>query len=118
VAEQTGTEPAHRHAVARPRSSRQAPRVVIDLDLCKSCGICQRLCPSNVLDKDRKGRPAVARAEDCTACRFCEQHCPDFAIEVFQAGGAADRRAADRAAGENAAADEESAVTTSSKGGD
>jgi 2-oxoglutarate ferredoxin oxidoreductase subunit delta len=92
--EQTGTGPAHKHAVARPRSSRQAPRIVIDVDLCKSCGICQQLCPVNVFDKDRKGRPTVARVDDCTACRFCEQHCPDFAIEVFQAGGERERKAA------------------------
>jgi 2-oxoglutarate ferredoxin oxidoreductase subunit delta len=71
-----------------------APRIVIDIDLCKSCGICQQLCPVNVFDKDRKGRPTMARADDCTACRFCEQHCPDFAIEVFQSGGTRERTAA------------------------
>jgi 2-oxoglutarate ferredoxin oxidoreductase subunit delta len=98
MADQTGTHPVQRRAVARPRSSRQAPRIVIDLELCKSCGICQRLCPANVFDKDRKGRPAVTRAEDCTACRFCEQHCPDFAIEVFQAGGERERKSAAGAA--------------------
>ena len=94
MADQTGTEHTHRRAVARPRSSRQAPRIVIDLDLCKSCGICRQLCPASVFDKDRKGRPTVARAGDCTACRFCEQHCPDFAIEVFQAGGERGRKSA------------------------
>ena len=92
MSDQTGTEAAQRRAVARPRSLRQPPRVVVDLELCKSCGICLRLCPVNVFDKDRKGRPTVARAEDCTACRFCEQHCPDFAIEVFQAGGERERK--------------------------
>ena len=92
--EQTGTGALRKHAVARPRSSRVAPRIVIDIDLCKSCGICQQLCPVNVFDKDRKGRPTVTRADDCTACRFCEQHCPDFAIEVFQSGGQRERKAA------------------------
>jgi 2-oxoglutarate ferredoxin oxidoreductase subunit delta len=99
--DQTGTEHAHRRAVARPRSTRQAPRVVIDLDLCKSCGICQQLCSVNVFDRDRKGRPTVARADDCTTCRFCEQHCPDFAIEVFQAGGERERKGATGATKEN-----------------
>jgi 2-oxoglutarate ferredoxin oxidoreductase subunit delta len=102
--EQNGTAPKRKHAVARPRSSRQAPRIVIDVDLCKSCGICHQLCPANVLDKDRKGRPTVARAEDCTVCRFCEQHCPDFAIEVFQAGGERERKAAAGAREASAAA--------------
>ena len=92
--EQTGTGAVRKHAVARPRSLRQAPRIVVDVDLCKSCGICVQLCPVNVFDKDRKGRPTVARADDCTACRLCEQHCPDFAIEVFQSGGQRERKAA------------------------
>jgi 2-oxoglutarate ferredoxin oxidoreductase subunit delta len=105
--EQTGTEPAPKHAIARPRSSRVAPRVVIDVDLCKSCGICVQLCPVNVFDTDRKGRPAIARADDCTACRFCEQHCPDFALEVFQSGGQRERKAA--AAKSDAAPHEEGA---------
>jgi 2-oxoglutarate ferredoxin oxidoreductase subunit delta len=102
--EQNATEPKRKHAVARPRSSRQAPRIVVDIDLCKSCGICRQLCPANVFDKDRKGRPTVARAEECTTCRFCEQHCPDFAIEVFQAGGERERKAAAGARHEGAAA--------------
>ena len=61
--------------------------MVVDLELCKSCGICRALCPAAVFDVDRKGRPAVARVDDCTACRLCERHCPDFAIEVFQQSG-------------------------------
>jgi 2-oxoglutarate ferredoxin oxidoreductase subunit delta len=63
----------------------------VDLELCKSCGICRALCPASVFDVDRKGRPEVARVKECTACRLCERHCPDFAIEVFQqAASAAD----------------------------
>jgi 2-oxoglutarate ferredoxin oxidoreductase subunit delta len=106
MTDRPNTGQARRRAVARPRSSRQAARVVIDVDLCKSCDICRRLCPQDVFDRDRKGRPVPARLEDCTACRLCEQHCPDFAIEVFQSGGtqeATEGEAAGNAAGPAAA---------------
>jgi 2-oxoglutarate ferredoxin oxidoreductase subunit delta len=56
--------------------------VVVDLELCKACGICIALCPTKVFDADDGGRAVAARLEDCTVCRLCEWHCPDFAIEV------------------------------------
>jgi 2-oxoglutarate ferredoxin oxidoreductase subunit delta len=68
-------------------------RVVVDLTLCKACGICVSLCPRQVFDEDDEGRPVVARIGDCTACRLCEWHCPDLAIEVI-AGRAADESGA------------------------
>jgi len=72
----------------RPRGasspSRKKPPAAIDVDLelCKSCGICAALCPSEVFDRDDLGQPVVARLGDCTSCSFCERHCPDFAIEI------------------------------------
>jgi 2-oxoglutarate ferredoxin oxidoreductase subunit delta len=68
-------------AAERPRP---APRIDVDDELCKACGICIELCPQKVFDADGQGRPQVARLEDCTRCRFCEQHCPDFALEVLE----------------------------------
>jgi 2-oxoglutarate ferredoxin oxidoreductase subunit delta len=56
--------------------------VVLDLDLCKACGICIELCPDKVFDRDKLGYPVIARADDCSQCLLCELHCPDFAIEV------------------------------------
>ena len=58
------------------------PKVAVDLDLCKACGICIKLCPEGVFDTDEQLCPVVARPDDCTACLLCELHCPDFAIEV------------------------------------
>jgi 2-oxoglutarate ferredoxin oxidoreductase subunit delta len=57
-------------------------KVAVDLDLCKTCGICVKLCPEGVFDADEQLFPVVARPDDCTACLLCELHCPDFAIEV------------------------------------
>jgi 2-oxoglutarate ferredoxin oxidoreductase subunit delta len=72
-------------------------QVVLDLALCKACGICIALCPEKVFDVDRQRYPVVARPEECTSCLLCELHCPDFAIEVK-------RRARKRPAGKPAAA--------------
>jgi 2-oxoglutarate ferredoxin oxidoreductase subunit delta len=57
--------------------------IVVDLELCKACGICISLCPTHVFDTDDGGQAVAARPEDCTVCRLCEWHCPDFAIEVL-----------------------------------
>jgi 2-oxoglutarate ferredoxin oxidoreductase subunit delta len=73
---------------ASTRARSRAPEaVVIDLELCKACGICIAFCPTDVFDRDDFGRPVVARLADCTACSFCERHCPDFAIDVVPAKG-------------------------------
>jgi 2-oxoglutarate ferredoxin oxidoreductase subunit delta len=71
-------------ASAKQAKSRAPEAVVVDLDLCKACGICIELCPQDVFDRDELGHPVVARLADCTACAFCERHCPDFAIDVVR----------------------------------
>jgi 2-oxoglutarate ferredoxin oxidoreductase subunit delta len=67
---------------ASERKRRVASELVVDLDLCKACGICRALCPRDVFDADERGYPVVARLSDCTVCRVCEYHCPDFAISI------------------------------------
>ena len=69
--------------------SRAPEAILIDLDLCKACGICVELCPQLVFDRDELGRPVVARLADCTVCLFCERHCPDFAVDVVRPEGKA-----------------------------
>jgi 2-oxoglutarate ferredoxin oxidoreductase subunit delta len=68
---------------ARPR--RRPPEILLTADLCKSCGICIKLCPHGVFSADAEGRPVVTDLDACTSCRFCEQHCPDFALEIRRA---------------------------------
>jgi 2-oxoglutarate ferredoxin oxidoreductase subunit delta len=75
---------------APARAKDRAPEaVVVELDLCKACGICVALCPCDVFERDALGYPVVARLSDCTSCAFCERHCPDFAIEIVRAKGRA-----------------------------
>ncbi|NLE23222.1 MAG: 4Fe-4S binding protein [Actinobacteria bacterium] len=56
--------------------------VLLDLGLCKACGICIDLCPEKVFDRDGLGEPVIARPDECSQCLICELHCPDFAIEI------------------------------------
>jgi 2-oxoglutarate ferredoxin oxidoreductase subunit delta len=67
---------------ASERKRRVASELVVDLDLCKACGICHALCPRDVFDLDERGYPVVTRLSACTVCRTCEYHCPDFAISI------------------------------------
>lgn len=70
----------------RPGRSRRTYTVRLDPALCKSCGICSKLCPKQVFDAGVGSvPPSVARPADCNGCRFCELHCPDAAIEVLPA---------------------------------
>lgn len=64
-------------------------KVIINPSLCKSCELCIKACPKNILalDKDTinaKGyHPAkVIKLEDCIGCCACATMCPDCAIIV------------------------------------
>ena len=74
-----------KNAPPQASSKHHAPEaILIDLELCKACGICVEFCPKGVFDRDELDRPVVARLSDCTACTFCERHCPDFAVDVVR----------------------------------
>jgi 2-oxoglutarate ferredoxin oxidoreductase subunit delta len=64
------------------------PRVTVERDRCKGCGLCVDNCPQKVLelssDINLKGyffaRPL--RQPRCIGCQVCAVVCPDVAIEV------------------------------------
>lgn len=62
------------------------PKIEVDKDLCKGCGICVEFCPNHVLEmstemnKNGFHMPKPAHTESCTLCGLCEMYCPDFAI--------------------------------------
>ncbi len=65
------------------------PRITVDENLCKGCGMCVIACPRKIiaLSKERispKGyHPAELTDESlCTGCCSCATMCPDVAITV------------------------------------
>ncbi|OCA84437.1 hypothetical protein A8F94_17205 [Bacillus sp. FJAT-27225] len=66
------------------------PRVVFNENACKSCSLCVKVCPVNVIFLadylNGKGyRPAtVSEQEECISCAKCGQICPDGVITVYR----------------------------------
>ncbi|WP_349237101.1 4Fe-4S binding protein [Bacillus sp. REN3] len=65
-------------------------RVVFKEETCKSCQLCVKACPTNVIYLadylNAKGyRPAVVTDQDsCISCGKCAQMCPDSVITVYR----------------------------------
>jgi len=77
AAGETTNKPASRSKIDY---SKGLPPLNINLVWCKACNICIALCPQQVFEPDRDGKPQMARPENCTQCTICWIHCPDFAI--------------------------------------
>jgi len=64
------------------------PRVTVDKERCKGCGLCVAACPQKVLEMSReinlKGYffSCPVHQPRCLGCRICAVVCPDVAIEV------------------------------------
>ncbi|MQL52619.1 4Fe-4S dicluster domain-containing protein [Desulfofundulus thermobenzoicus] len=53
---------------------------VVDVDKCKGCTRCERVCP--VLAIKVENKKAVVDPENCLGCANCEQRCPEMAITM------------------------------------
>lgn len=67
-----------------PRGVRRQFRVEVTPQWCKgrSCGICVRICPEEVLTFGPDGRAVALGLDRCTGCALCQLLCPDFAVLV------------------------------------
>ncbi len=67
----------------------------IELDKCTGCGICDNVCPADVIHMEavavpadvpgmieRKMRPTIKFREHCITCFNCEIFCPEKIIDV------------------------------------
>ncbi len=55
---------------------------LISADRCISCGLCVKVCPTNVFDGAVGEVPRIARQSDCQTCYMCEAYCPVDALYV------------------------------------
>lgn len=65
------------------------PKITVDQQFCKGCGLCVDACPENLMALDmeqisQKGyNPAYCTDEQkCNSCLACAQMCPDVAITI------------------------------------
>ena len=55
---------------------------IVSSERCTKCGICVKVCPTNVFDGAVGDVPVIARQEDCQTCSMCEVYCPADALFV------------------------------------
>lgn len=66
-------------------------KIVINEELCKSCGLCIETCPFHLIRVSkhlnvRGYHPAEFQdpEDKCTGCTLCALMCPDCVIEVYR----------------------------------
>jgi NAD-dependent dihydropyrimidine dehydrogenase PreA subunit len=55
----------------------------IDWEKCNGCGLCELICPMDVIRLEQELKKAVIQyLRDCQSCFLCELECPKDAIRV------------------------------------
>lgn len=56
----------------------------IDLTICTRCGLCDPVCPADVIHIDQRTKePVIAHMEHCITCFNCEIFCPVDCVDVY-----------------------------------
>jgi len=59
-----------------------AKDIILDKDLCVSCGLCTSLCITQALTLDKETRKLLFDKEKCILCGSCSNSCPLDAIKL------------------------------------
>jgi len=55
--------------------------IIVDHEKCNGCGICEELCPGDLMVVDPRTKKACIRSDpDCWNCMVCVKHCPIGAL--------------------------------------
>lgn len=70
-----------------PAEKKEAPaglrgHIVIEEEKCILCGICQKACPCDAINVDRKGRIWAIYPFHCILCDSCVRACPKQALST------------------------------------
>jgi 2-oxoglutarate ferredoxin oxidoreductase subunit delta len=66
------------------------PKIEVDKEFCKSCGLCTVQCPKKIIKignvVNSKGYNIAEQTDEsqCTGCKLCAIVCPDMAIVVYK----------------------------------
>ena len=66
------------------------PKIIVDENRCKGCGLCKEACPKGCIEMSTVFGaggyyPATLAGEGCcVGCGSCALVCPDLAIEVWR----------------------------------
>ncbi|MBI2866342.1 MAG: 4Fe-4S binding protein [Chloroflexi bacterium] len=55
---------------------------VVDPEKCTLCGICEDVCPGDLLFVEKDPKTIVRYPDECNHCGICEVDCPEDAIVV------------------------------------
>jgi NAD-dependent dihydropyrimidine dehydrogenase PreA subunit len=55
---------------------------IVSADRCTACGICVRICPTDVFRGEVGEVPVIAHQDECQTCSLCELNCPADALFV------------------------------------
>ena len=57
--------------------------IVINPELCRGCGACEKVCPGSLIKQDENKKAYIKYPRDCWGCSSCIKECPFGAIALY-----------------------------------